>query len=101
MMNLAFRVSLIVLTWKPIYGRPEYAKYHNKALDGSTVYAVHKIQKIFECEVICSDHGAQCVAANMYYYGTGSYGCELIKRLPDNLMLIDNKMGKTMTKIGT
>ena len=43
------------------------------------------------------------MAVNMYHYGTGNYACEFIKQLPiqqENSMIIENKHGKAMMKIG-
>ena len=63
-----------------------YSKYFHRTLKNATVYASFGIQKIFECEIICSDHGVKCKGANFYYYGPRNYICELLENVPSEIL---------------
>ena len=86
-----------------VRGEALFDKHYHKALVSNRVYAEHDIDGAFECEKMCLDHGANCVAANVYYHSARRYSCELINELATNYhsdLLCKNKYGKFLRKQG-
>jgi hypothetical protein len=59
-----------------------YQKYLHRTLTNASSYAALGIQKVFECEIICSEHGLKCKGANFYNHGPRDYVCELLGEVP-------------------
>jgi hypothetical protein len=72
-------------------------------LKDANAYTYVNIQKIFECEIICSQQGVKCKGANFYDYGGRDYVCELLAEVPVNITethLKYRKNSKLIVKIG-
>jgi hypothetical protein len=76
-------ISLLVITSiAGSGGTAIYDKYVHKTLKNANIYATFGTQKMFECEIICSEHGLKCKGANFYNHGPRNYVCELLAEVP-------------------
>ena len=84
-------------------GKAIYKKYFDRTLKDAKVYASIDITRVFECEMICLDHGDKCKGANFYDYGGRDYSCELLSEVPNDIteaQLNHKKHCKLIVKIG-
>jgi hypothetical protein len=65
-----------------IGGTAIYEKFFHKTLKDAQIYAIIAVKKMFECEIICSEHGLQCEGANLFNHGPGNYVCQLLEVIP-------------------
>ena len=102
--NLAIWLLMASSCTYEVKGDVIYKKFFHRTLKNSVAYASFGIQKMFECEIICSEHGLKCQGANFYYHGPRNYVCELMEHIPAGEISDDHltptKYSKFMAKIG-